>query len=242
MATDGLSRRLDIAGVGDRHDQRFRRTAVAGFRRPGHPLVLLQWMHGPAGWWMVECDFDATEGGRYRYRWHGPKPARRSPPRSTTMKSDTVDVVSTREFAAPVAQVWRAWSDPDYLTQWWGPSGFTAPSPRLDFRIGGTSLVCMRAPAEYGGQDMYNTWTYRRIEPMTLIEFDNRFTDRAGASIPPPPGVPSEVRHLVTFTSVAADRTSMTVTEFGYPDEQVRDQSKAGLEQCLDKMAALLAK
>ena len=34
----------------------------------------------------------------------------------------------------------------------------------------------------------------------------------------------------------------MTVTEFGYRDEQMRDQSKAGLEQCLDKMTALLAR
>ena len=36
------------------------------------PSLLLQWMHGPAGWRMVECDFDATEGGRYRYLWRGP--------------------------------------------------------------------------------------------------------------------------------------------------------------------------
>ena len=156
------------------------------------------------------------------------------------MTTGAFDVVSTREFAAPVAQVWRAWSDPRYLTQWWGPAGFTSPSANLDFRVGGTSLVCMRAPAEFGGQDMYNTWTYRRIEPTTLIEFVNRFTDETGASIPSPPGVPSEVPHLVTLTSLAADRTSMTVVEFGFPDEQMRDQSKAGLEQCLDKMAALL--
>jgi uncharacterized protein YndB with AHSA1/START domain len=158
------------------------------------------------------------------------------------MKSDSFEVVSTREFAAPAAQVWRAWSDPDYVTQWWGPAGFSSPSADLDFRVGGTSLVCMRAPAEFGGQDMYTAWTYRRIEPMKEIEFHVRFTDPAGASIPPPVGVPSEVRHLVTFTSLGADRTSMTVTEFGYPDEQVRNQSKAGLEQCLDKMAALLEK
>jgi uncharacterized protein YndB with AHSA1/START domain len=158
------------------------------------------------------------------------------------MKSETFDVVSPREFAAPVTEVWRAWSDPAYLTQWWGPAGFSSPSADLDFRVGGTSLVCMRAPAEFGGQDMYTAWTYRRIEPMNSIEFDVRFTDRTGASAPSPPGVPAEVRHIVTFTSVAADRTSMTVTEFGYPDEQVRNQSKVGLEQCLDKMAALLEK
>jgi uncharacterized protein YndB with AHSA1/START domain len=153
---------------------------------------------------------------------------------------DTYDVVSTREFAVPVAAVWRAWHDPDYVTQWWGPTGFTSPRADLDFRVGGTSLVCMRAPAEFGGQDMYNTWTYRRIEPDNLIEFDLAFTDATGARVEPPPGVPTEVRHVVTFTPVPGGRTSMTVTEYGYPEEQARDQSKAGLEQCLDKMVTLL--
>src|SRR6476469_7360354 len=116
------------------------------------------------------------------------------------MKPDTFPVVTTRPFAPPPSPAWRAWSDPDYVTQWWGPAGFTSPSAQMDFRIGGTSLVCMRAPAEFGGQDMYNTWTYLRIEPMNLIEFDFRFTDATGRSIPPPPGVPADVvRHLVTF-------------------------------------------
>ena len=158
------------------------------------------------------------------------------------MTPPTFDVISTRQFAAPAMRVWRAWSDPDYVTQWWGPAGFSSPSANLDFRVGGTSLVCMRAPAEFGGQDIYTSWTYRSIEPMREIAFDNRFTDRAGGSVPPPPGVPAVVPHLVTFASVAADLTSMTVIEFGYPSEQVRDQSKAGLEQCLDKMTALLEK
>ena len=155
---------------------------------------------------------------------------------------DTYDVISTREFAAPATEVWRAWSDPEYVTQWWGPHGFTSPSADLDFRVGGTSLVCMRAPAEFGGQDMYNSWTYLRIEPISLIEFDNAFTDATGAGIDPPPGVPVAVRHLVTLVPLPSGRTSMTVTEFGYRDEQMRDQSKAGLEQCLDKMTALLAR
>jgi uncharacterized protein YndB with AHSA1/START domain len=154
--------------------------------------------------------------------------------------TDTFDVVSTREFAAPVEEVWRAWHDPAYVMNWWGPRGFTSPRADMDFRVGGTSLVCMRAPVEFGGQDMYNTWTYRRIEPASLLEFDLSFTDATGAAVEPPPGVPSEVRHVVTFSPVAEDRTSMTVTEYGYPDEQVRDQSQTGLEQCLDKMATLV--
>lgn len=153
----------------------------------------------------------------------------------------TFDVVGTRQFRAPAEDAWRAWHDPTHLKSWWGPHGFTVPVADLDFRVGGTSLIGMRAPAEFGGQDMFTAWTYRRIEPTTLLEFDLTFTDDTGARIGSPPGVPADVRHLVTFAPVDGQQgTVLTVTEYGYTDEAARDQSKAGLEQCLDKMSALL--
>ena len=130
--------------------------------------------------------------------------------------------------------------------RWWGPTGFTSPSAEMDFREGGTSLVCMRAPKEFGGQDMYNTWTYRKIVPMELIEFILNFADKDGNKVDPakmgiPPGVPHEVRHVITFKAVGDNRTEMTVTEYGYTSDQAHDISKAGMEQCLDKMAASFA-
>ena len=67
------------------------------------------------------------------------------------MTSETYNVVVTRTFDAPVERVWQAWSEPQLVMQWWGPTGFTCPKADLDFREGGTSLVCMRAPQEYGG-------------------------------------------------------------------------------------------
>ena len=78
----------------------------------------------------------------------------------TNDHTQTFDVVVTRIFDAPVEEVWKAWSDPEYVKRWWGPAGFTSPSAEMDFRVGGASLVCIRAQAEYGGQDMYHTWTY----------------------------------------------------------------------------------
>ena len=88
------------------------------------------------------------------------------------------DVVVTRVFDAPIEQAWKAWSEPEYVMQWWGPTGFTCPLAEMDFREGGTSLVCMRAPKEFGGQDMYNTWTYRKIVPMQSIEFIQNLADK----------------------------------------------------------------
>jgi uncharacterized protein YndB with AHSA1/START domain len=156
------------------------------------------------------------------------------------------DLVVTRVIDAPVEQVWKAWIDPERVMQWWGPQGFTSPLAEMDFREGGTSLVCMRAPEEFGGQDLYNTWTYRKIVPMQQIEFVLNFSDEDGKTVDPvtiglPPDIPQDVRHVVTFKAVGDNKTEMTVTEYGYTSDQVFDLSKAGLEQCLDKMAASFA-
>jgi uncharacterized protein YndB with AHSA1/START domain/predicted enzyme related to lactoylglutathione lyase len=152
------------------------------------------------------------------------------------------DLAVTRVLDAPPEEAWRAWSEPAYVMRWWGPTGFTSPSAALDFRVGGTSLVCMRAPAEYGGQDMYNTWTYREITPPGRIEFVLDFVDADGQPLDAgsiPQGVPREVRHVVALRPADGGRTDLTVREFGYGTAEARDLSRAGLEQCLDKMEAI---
>ena len=160
--------------------------------------------------------------------------------------SETFEVVVTRELEAPVEEVWKAWSDPEYVTRWWGPAGFTSPSAEMDFRVGGASLVCMRAPAEYGGQDMYNTWTYTRIDPHDRIDFISNFANKDGAhlnraDLGVPEGVPHDVLHVITFKGAGGSRTEITVTEYGYTTEEARNLSKVGMEQCVDKMAAIFA-
>ena len=152
----------------------------------------------------------------------------------------------TRVSEAPVEEVYRAWVDPELVMRWWGPMGFTSPMARMDVRVGGASLVCMRAPKEFGGQDWYNTWTYQKVEPGRRLEFISRFADAEGNELDPaamglPPGIPRETPQVVTFVSAGENRTEMTVTEYGYTSEQAIALSKGGLEQCLDKMAAIFA-
>lgn len=160
--------------------------------------------------------------------------------------TETYDVVVTRVLDAPVEGAWKAWSEGEYVMRWWGPIDFTSPSAEMDFRVGGASLVCMRAPVEYGGGDIYNTWTYTRIDPHERIEFVSNFADEDGVHLAPaamgmPPGVPHDVPHVVTFEATGDGKTELTVTEHGYTTEQARDLSRAGMEQCLDKMAAIFA-
>ncbi len=162
--------------------------------------------------------------------------------RAVSSRAPAHDLAVTRVLDAPVEEAWKAWTEPEYVMRWWGPTGFTSPRADLDVREGGTSLVCMRAPAEYGGQDMYNTWTYRSVVAPERLEFVLEFTDADGVLLADdsiPPGVPRAVRHVVTLRAADGGRTELTVQEFGYGTAEARDVSRAGLEQCLDKMEDL---
>lgn len=165
---------------------------------------------------------------------------------STPSAESTYDVVSSRVFDAPVERVWRAWSEAEEVKRWWGPDGFTTPIADMDFREGGSSFVCMQAPDEMGGGLFCNTWTYHRIEPHERIEFTLHFTDADRNRIDPadmpgmPPGIPNGVPHVLTLSAVAEGKTEIMLIEHGYTTQEAHDQSKAGLEQVLDKLAARL--
>lgn len=66
---------LDVRSLGDRQivmKRRFAAPPTLVFDALVTRALLLRWMHGPAGWRMVDCEIDAVEGGRYRYLWRGP--------------------------------------------------------------------------------------------------------------------------------------------------------------------------
>jgi uncharacterized protein YndB with AHSA1/START domain len=158
--------------------------------------------------------------------------------------SDTFDVVVRRTFPVRPEQAWRAWSEADLVKQWWGPDGFSCPFADVDLRVGRRTLVAMRAPAEFGGGDMYSTWTYTEVLPHSRIAYVFNFADPQGSRLVPAdlgmgPGVPDDGEHVVSFDDIGDRRTQRTVVEHGYTTEDARNQSQAGLEQCVDKMAAI---
>ena len=166
--------------------------------------------------------------------------------REDDQKYMTKEMSLTRVFDAPVSEVWKYWTESEKVKKWWGPKGFTSPVAKIDFREGSTSFVCMRPPPEFGGQDMCTTWAYRKIVPEKEIEFILVFADKDGKKVDPaslglPAGMPQEVRHVITFRDVGG-KTELTVKEFGYTTEHLVEMSRAGLDQCLDKMTANLDK
>jgi uncharacterized protein YndB with AHSA1/START domain len=130
--------------------------------------------------------------------------------------------------------------DPKLVMQWWGPDKFTCPSAHLDFREGGVSLVCMRAPREFGGKDTFSLWTYTEIVPYQSIDFIQNLADAKGNKQNPvtlgmPPDFPEDIRTRVTFKSIGKKQTEMTVVEYADFGQMTRF-AQLGLEQSLDKM------
>ncbi len=57
----------------------------------------------------------------------------------------TEELVITRVFNAPRELVYRAFTDPDQLAQWFGPTGFSVPRETVDMdaRVGGHQRFTM---------------------------------------------------------------------------------------------------
>ena len=149
----------------------------------------------------------------------------------------------SRVFDAPVNEVWKLWTEPEYVMQWWGPDKFTCPLAKINFKEGNSSLVSMKAPNEFGGQTSYSIWTYTKIVHLQSIEFIQNLSDESGIKQKPitlgmPADFPEDIRTVVTFKMISKDKTEMTVTEhanFG----QIEHFAKLGLEQSLEKAASI---
>jgi uncharacterized protein YndB with AHSA1/START domain len=82
---------------------------------------------------------------------------------------DTSDreIVVTRVFDAPRSLVFKAWTDPKHLAQWFGPNGFSITTYGMEFKPGGIWQSVMHGP---DGRDYQNKVVYVEIaEPERLI-------------------------------------------------------------------------
>jgi uncharacterized protein YndB with AHSA1/START domain len=60
------------------------------------------------------------------------------------------ELIMTREFDAPRELVYKAWTDPELIKQWWGPRGVFIPVCEVDARQGGKINIVMEAGEELG--------------------------------------------------------------------------------------------
>lgn len=70
------------------------------------------------------------------------------------------DLILTRLIDAPPEKLFRAWTEPELIKQWFAPLPWTTPFAETDVRPGGSSLIVMRSPE---GKDFPNPGIYLEV-------------------------------------------------------------------------------
>lgn len=143
----------------------------------------------------------------------------------------------TRQLKAPRELVWKMFSDPYHLAQWWGPKGFTNRVERLDFRTGGSWLHVMIGP---DGKEYPTDNDIVEVTPPNRIIFRNAPADPKIFGDNPPPGFTK----TVSFTEIDGGTLLTLVCTFDKPEHKeavTRRGFSIGTNESFDKLEALLA-
>lgn len=145
------------------------------------------------------------------------------------------ELVLTRLIDAPREKVYRAWTDPELLKQWFAPKPWTTPVAELDVRPGGSGLIVMRSPE---GQDMPNHGTYLEVVPNERLVSTDAFTRAWEPSTKP------FMLLIVTFEDEGGKtRYTARVRHWTVEDKEAHEKMgfHEGWGQCTDQLAALAA-
>lgn len=87
------------------------------------------------------------------------------------MENDHV-LTLRRVLKAPLASVWRCWSEPALLMQWYCPKPWRVSQARMDLRVGGEFFVRMEGPA---GEVQPLPGVFLAVEPQSRLVFTDAF-------------------------------------------------------------------
>jgi uncharacterized protein YndB with AHSA1/START domain len=120
------------------------------------------------------------------------------------------EFILTRVLTAPRELVWKCFTDPELMKQWWGPKGFTVIASKMDLRPGGTYHYGMKSP---NGDAMWGKFTYREIVPRERLVFISSFSDESGGVTRHPMSAtwPLEMLSRFTFEDAPGGETKFTV-------------------------------
>lgn len=146
--------------------------------------------------------------------------------------TETRELSMRRIFKAPVDLVFQMFTEPEHITNWWGPHGFRTTTHKMELRPGGLWLHTMHGP---DGTDYPNQVGYLEVKPPQRLVYEQ--------------GLPDTEPMFRSFINFKAE-DGYTVVSFRmiFPDTAARDQSIAtygadqGLLETLDRLAILITR
>ena len=138
------------------------------------------------------------------------------------------EIVLSRVFAAPRDLLWKAWTEKDQISQWFGPKGFVTTTHEMDARVGGAWRFEMRAA---DGTCYPNRVVYLDVTQPERLVYDHDSDEKDD---------PRKFRVIVTFEEQHDKKTVVTMRQL-HPTKEHRDAGIAfgGVEfgyQTLDKL------
>jgi len=168
---------------------------------------------------------------------------------STATATKSADFVISRVFNVSRDLLWKCFTDPERMKEWWGPKGFVVTVSKMDLRPGGIYLYGMKAP---DGTPMWGRMVYREIVAPEKIVFINSFSDEKGGLTrhPMAPTWPIEMLSIFTFEEQPGGKTRFTVRWSPYnatAEEQAtfdkgHDSMNMGWSGTMENLEAYLAK
>jgi uncharacterized protein YndB with AHSA1/START domain len=132
-------------------------------------------------------------------------------------------------LAAPRAEVFDAWVDPDRLRTWWGPPGITVPAIEGEGRVGGAFRIVMEGP---DGERRTLVWRFLEIVAPERLVYGWQWADGPEAG--------SESLVTLTFRDAGPGRTELELVHTGIDDPLIERNHEAGWAACLDGLTRAL--
>ena len=140
----------------------------------------------------------------------------------------------TRLLDAPADKLFRCWTTPELIKQWFAPKPYTTPVAEVELKVGGHNSIVMRSP---DGQDIPCPGSYLEIVPNRKLVFTDAFTGDWN----PREGAPFMVATVTFEPEGNKTRYSATVRHWTEADREKHEQMgfHQGWGQCADQLEAL---
>jgi uncharacterized protein YndB with AHSA1/START domain len=137
------------------------------------------------------------------------------------------EFVIERAFDAPLDLMWKVWTDPEHMKNWFGPKGMKGIYSRNDFRVGGSYHYGLQAP---NGDVIWGKWTYREITSPERFVFVQSFSDKDGGVTRHPMSPEWPLEMLSTIEFVRRDGKTVVIVRWTplNASENERNVFKAG--------------
>jgi uncharacterized protein YndB with AHSA1/START domain len=158
------------------------------------------------------------------------------PPQTEAVPIADRELVLTRQIGASPEKLFRAWTEPALLMQWFAPLPWTTPRAELDVRPGGASLVVMRGP---DGNEFPNRGVYLEVVANERIVFTDAY------SVAWEPASKPFMTAILTFEAEGGGtRYTARVRHWTVADRETHEKMGfyEGWGRCTDQLAALVAK